>query len=131
MHADEQKIRELIATWMEATKANDLPRVLALMSEDVVFLTPGRPPMQGRAAYETAAKTMPVGVSFDGKSEVQEIRVAGDFAWCWTKLSVAVNMPGKPPSRRSGHTLSVLQKYPDGRWLLIRDANLLVSDPTV
>jgi len=27
--------------------------------------------------------------------------------------------------RRSGHTLSILRKEKDGRWVLMRDANLL------
>ena len=26
---------------------------------------------------------------------------------------------------RSGYTLTILRKEPDGRWLLVRDANLL------
>jgi|SRR5215469_1416477 len=129
MQSDEQQIRELISTWMEATQANDIQKVLSLMSEDVVFLVPGRPPMRGRAAYEAAASAAPPGLRFEGKSEVQEIRVAGDFAWCWTQLSVVATMPGAKPMRRSGHTLSVLQRQPGGRWQLIRDANLLVPEP--
>lgn len=128
MQTDEQQIRDLIVTWMAATQANDIPRVLALMSEDVVFLTPGRPPMRGRQSFEAALKAMPAGLSFAGKSEIEEIRVSGDLAWCWTRLSVTTSMPGSQPMRRSGNTLSVLQKQPDGRWLLIRDANMLMPD---
>ena len=129
MQNDEQQIRELISTWMEATQANDIQKVLSLMSEDVVFLVPGRPPMHGRAAYEAAARATPPGLRFEGKSEVQEIQVAGDFAWCWTRLRVVATLPGATPMRRSGHTLSVLQRQPGGRWQLIRDANLLVPEP--
>jgi ketosteroid isomerase-like protein len=32
---------------------------------------------------------------------------------------------GEPALRRSGYTLSILCKEPDGRWVLARDANLL------
>ncbi len=128
MQSDEQQIRELIAGWMAATQAKDIPRVLALMSEDVVFLTPGRPPMRGRQEFEAELKAMPAGLRFEGQSTVEEIRVSGDFAWCWTRLSVTTSMPGSQAMRRSGNTLSVLQKQPDGRWLLIRDANLLMPD---
>jgi ketosteroid isomerase-like protein len=35
---DEQAVREAIATWQRATVAGDLPRLLSLMTEDVVFL---------------------------------------------------------------------------------------------
>ena len=38
MNTDEQQIRELVATWMSATKAGDLATVLSLMTDDVVFL---------------------------------------------------------------------------------------------
>jgi len=36
--SDEQYIRDLVATWMQATIAGDIDRIRPLMSEDVVFL---------------------------------------------------------------------------------------------
>ena len=35
MQSDEQEIRQLVATWMAATKAGDIETVLSLMAEDV------------------------------------------------------------------------------------------------
>jgi uncharacterized protein (TIGR02246 family) len=46
MQSDEQEIRQLVATWMAATKAGDTETVLSLMAEDVVFLMPGQSPME-------------------------------------------------------------------------------------
>lgn len=127
MRSDEQEIRELVATWMAATKAGDVEAVLSLMSEDVVFLRPGHPPMVGKSAFAAAGQS-PAGQErpqFDGTSEIQEIQVCGDWAFMWTKLSVVVTPPGgAPPMKRAGHTLSVLKKQ-DGRWVLARDANML------
>lgn len=40
MRDDKQLIRDLIATWQRATAAGDLPQLLSLMAEDVVFLLP-------------------------------------------------------------------------------------------
>jgi uncharacterized protein (TIGR02246 family) len=40
---DEQQIRDLVATWMSATKAGDISTVSGLMTDDVVFVT-GQPP---------------------------------------------------------------------------------------
>jgi len=34
---DEQQIRELVSTWMAATKAGNVDTVLRLMTDDVVF----------------------------------------------------------------------------------------------
>ncbi len=47
MDRDEQEIRQLVVTWMAATKAGDIDTVLSLMAEDVVFLVPGQAPMRG------------------------------------------------------------------------------------
>jgi uncharacterized protein (TIGR02246 family) len=43
MEADEREIRQVVATWMTATKAGDIETVLTLMADDVVFLIAGRP----------------------------------------------------------------------------------------
>jgi uncharacterized protein (TIGR02246 family) len=126
MTHDEQEIRNLISSWMAATKAGDVEQVLRLMSDDVVFLLPGQPPMR-KADFAAAARAQakPDGPKFDGVSEVQEIKVLGDWAFLWTKLSVTVTPPGGAATiTRSGHTLSILNKQ-DGRWVLARDANLL------
>ena len=44
MTDDEQAIRELVATWMAASKAGDLDTVLSLMADDVIFMATGREP---------------------------------------------------------------------------------------
>jgi uncharacterized protein (TIGR02246 family) len=127
MQSDEQEIRELIATWMAATKAGDINKVLSLMTDDVVFLTPGRNPMIGKAAFAAAsqAQASAGAPQFEGTSEIQEIRVMGDWAFMWTKLKVVITPPGAaPPMTRAGHTLSFLKKQ-NGKWVLARDANLL------
>ena len=52
MHPDEQAIRDLIALWHRATAAGDVDTVLDLMTDDVVCLVAGQPPVQDRAAFE-------------------------------------------------------------------------------
>jgi uncharacterized protein (TIGR02246 family) len=127
MQRDEQDIRQLVATWMRATKAGDIETVLGLMAEDVVFLTPGQSPMIGRSAFAAAAQSQSGQGSpqFDGTSEIQEITICGDWAYMWSKLTVVVTPHGgAPPSTRAGHTLSILKRH-NGRWVLARDANML------
>jgi uncharacterized protein (TIGR02246 family) len=129
MQNDEQEIRALVRTWLDASKAGDMETVLSLMSEDVVFLIAGREPMIGRAAF-AAASQVPVGAPaplIEGNSEIQELQVHGDWAYMWTELSVSIHMPGEEKTlRRAGHTLSVLKKE-NGKWLLARDANMLTT----
>lgn len=126
MQNDEQEIRQLIATWMSATKAGDVETVLQLMSEDVVFLVAGRPIMR-KADFAAAAKSQSGegAPEIDGTSDIQEIRVFGDWAFMWTKLKVVVTpSDGSAPMTRAGHTLSILKKE-KGNWVLARDANML------
>ncbi len=126
MTADETEIRALVATWTSATKAGDLPTVLSLMTDDVVFLVAGQQPF-GKQQFAAAMKPGVAGTTLpqiDGRSEIQEIRISGDYAYLWSRLSVEVTPPGGMTIKRAGHTLSVLRKE-GGRWLLARDANLL------
>jgi uncharacterized protein (TIGR02246 family) len=124
MSDDERQIRQLVATWMAATRAGDLDTVLSLMAEDVVFLRAGHPPMIGKAAFAAAAAAQPGAPRFDGTSEIQEINVVGDWAFMWAKLTVAVTPPTGAPMKLAGPVLSVLRRE-GGRWVLARDANML------
>jgi uncharacterized protein (TIGR02246 family) len=126
MTDDERAIRELVERWTAATKAGDLPTVLSLMADDVIFMVPGQEPF-GKEAFEAASEGSK-NVRFDGKSDIREIRVLGDWAYMRSFLEVTMTPPdGGKPVRRSGYTLTILRKEADGRWVLARDANLLTE----
>jgi uncharacterized protein (TIGR02246 family) len=126
MSEDERAIRNLIASWMTATQAGDLSQVLSLMADDVIFMVPGQAPF-GKEAFAATSRDMK-DVRLEGESRVEEIGVTDDWAWCRTHLTVTATPPNGPPMRRSGYTLSILRKRPDGKWVLARDANLLTKE---
>ena len=126
MMSDEQQIRELVATWMSATKAGDIATVLTLMTDDVVFLVAGQEPF-GKEHFAAAMKPPSAATpmpKIDGHSDIQEIQVSGNYAYMWSRLDVEMTMPDGKVIQRAGHTLSVFRKTA-GRWQLARDANLL------
>jgi uncharacterized protein (TIGR02246 family) len=123
MDSDEQAIRDFVVEWMRASRAGEHEKVLGMIAEDVVFLTAGRPPMRGRAAFAEAQRGM-AGFEIDGEADVQEVKVFGDWAFLWTNLTVTVTPPGGSPVKRSGNTLTIMRKI-DGRWVIARDANML------
>jgi uncharacterized protein (TIGR02246 family) len=123
MTGDETAIRDLIATWRKASKAGDTETVLSLIHDQAVFHVPGAQPF-GKAAFASASEQMK-NVQIDGESQVLEIEVCGDTAWCRTHLSMVITPAGGQPVRRAGYTLSVLRKSPAGKWQLYCDANLL------
>jgi uncharacterized protein (TIGR02246 family) len=127
MNSDVEAIRELITRWFDATKAGDVDTVLSLMTDDVVFMVPGQEPF-GKEAFAAASKGMQ-GAEFEGKSEIVELKVRGDWAWMRTRLRVEITPPGGSTMVRSGYTLTILQKDFDGNWAIARDANLLAPEP--
>jgi uncharacterized protein (TIGR02246 family) len=123
MSEDERAIREVVATWMRASKAGDVETLLDLMTDDVIFMAPGRPPF-GKEAFAAASASMK-GVEFDGTSDILEVQVLGDWAYLRGQIEVTVTPKSGAPARRSGYTLTVMRKESDGRWRLARDANLV------
>src|SRR6266849_8605017 len=123
MTEDERAIRELVDTWLAASKAGDLATVLSLMTDDVIFMVPGRKPF-GKEAFAAASEGMK-SVRIEGSSDIQEIQVIGDWAYLRNYLEVTMTPDGGSPVRRSGYTLTILRKKPNGKWVLARDANLM------
>jgi uncharacterized protein (TIGR02246 family) len=108
---DEQSIRQLV----DAT-------LLSLMADDVIFMTPGREPF-GKDVF---AQNNQAAVLKEATSNIQEIEVLGDSAWMRNYLDLVISTPNEASKRLSGYTLTILKKKPDGRWVISRDANLVM-----
>lgn len=121
--SDDEAIRTVVRTWNDATKAGDLNVILGLMTDDAVFMVPGREPF-GREAFAEAFRAME-GVAIEVACEIVELEILGDWAFVRNSIDVEVTPRDGTPARRSGYTLTLFRKQPDGRWLLARDANLL------
>jgi uncharacterized protein (TIGR02246 family) len=126
MKNDEQAIRDLVATWLAATKSGDLATVLSLMSDDVIFMVPGQAPF-GKDAFAAAGQSMK-GMQFEGTSEIAEIKVLGDWAWMRNHLRVTMTPAGGKPMVHAGWTLTILRKNVKGNWVVARDANLVAAE---
>ena len=131
MSADEddaRQIRELVDSWIAASNARDLPAFIGMMTDDIVFMTPGRAPF-GKAEFAADVERMK-SVAIDARAEVQEIEVFGPRAYIRNHVRVELTSPGQAPKRVSGYAMSVLRKEADGRWRIARDANLVMPEQT-
>ncbi len=126
MTEDEQAIRTLVESWMVASRNGDLDTVLSLMTDDVVFMVPGRNPF-GKEAFAAASQAM-AGTRMEGTSEIVELQVLGEWAFIRNRIEVTATPTDGASIRRSGYTLTLLRKEADGRWRLARDANLLAVE---
>ena len=125
MSDDERAIRDLVASWMSASRRGDTATVLSLMADDVIFMVPGRAPF-GKTEFAAGSQEQQ-GALVDGTCDIRELEVAGDWAYVRNYIEVSLARPGDAqPQRFAGYTLTVLRKQADGRWLLSRDANLVL-----
>lgn len=123
MTDDERAIRNLVDTWMSASRSGDLQTVLGLMADDVIFTVPGREPF-GKNEFAAASQGM-AGTRVDGRNQIVELKILGDWAYMRNYIEVTMTPEGAPPVHRQGYTLTIVHREPDGRWVLARDANLL------
>jgi uncharacterized protein (TIGR02246 family) len=122
---DDRAIRDLVRTWMNASKSGDLSIVLSLIAEDAIFMVPGRAPF-GKDAFAAASQGQS-NVKFDGTSDIQEIQIHGDWAFLRNHITLTITTSDGQSNQRSGYTLAILRKLPSGKWVLFRDANLMTS----
>jgi uncharacterized protein (TIGR02246 family) len=120
---EEHAIRQLVDDWLDASKKGDLTTLMTLMTDDVVFLVPGKEPF-GKEVFAQNFQQLK-DTKLETISDIQEIKVLDDWAWMHNFLQVTFITAGEKPIRRSGHILTVLRKKADGKWAIARDANLL------
>jgi uncharacterized protein (TIGR02246 family) len=124
MTEDERSIRTLVDTWMTATQRGDLQTVLSLMADDVIFMVPGQEPF-GKEAFAAASRSMK-SARVEGRSDIEELKVLGNWAYVRNHIDLTITPEQGAPMHRAGYTLTILRKEADGRWVLARDANLVV-----
>jgi uncharacterized protein (TIGR02246 family) len=107
MASDEILNRELIQTWLRASAENQLDVILNLMDEDVIFLRQGMPPMRGKQTYAETFKANAGKFKIDARSDVQEIQVEGNLAYCLSNLQVPMTpiTIGTLPKHMAGNVL--------------------------
>ena len=125
MASDEQEIRTVHSTWIDAVNAGDLARLLTLVAEDVVFLTPGQAPF-GREEFSSHFMAAHQQMRICCTSELEEVIVVGEVAYTRSRdaLSVTPRAGGKE-TQLAGHRVTVYRQQRDGRWLLARDVHTL------
>ena len=84
--------------------------------------------MRGKDAFEQGLRAVLASHTLQSQANVEEVRVSGSLAYTWTTLEVRMApRAGGDANVRTGCTLSIWRKAADGRWLMMRDANLLAA----
>ena len=123
---EQHAIRQLVDTWLKASESGDVNTILTLMADDVIFMVPGKEPF-GKAEFAQNYKQMK-GANLKTESNIQEIRVLGEWAWMRNSLRVTFIPNEGEPITHSGYVLTILRKTSNGKWVITRDANLLTPE---
>lgn len=124
--SDEEAIRGLVDKWLIASEKGDLPTMLNLLADDVIFMVPQKEPFGKEEFSQSYEDTK--GTKIKTESHIQEIKVIGDWAWMRNFLRVTFRDAKGESSKHSGYVLTILNKRPDGIWVIARDANLLTLE---
>lgn len=124
--SDEEAIRGLVDTWLIASERGDLPRMLNLLADDVIFMVPNKEPFGKEEFSRSYEETK--GTKMKTESDIQEIKIIGDWAWMRNFLRVTFTDANGESSKHSGYVLTILNKRPGGSWVIARDANLLTPE---
>jgi len=119
--ADAASIRDLLQRYEQVLNASDVDGVVALYTEDGVFMAQNNPSAVGieqvKAAYAAVFEAIDLGVTFD-IAEVQVIAASWAFARTNSSGTTTINATGQKVSENN-QELFVLQKV-GGVWKIAR-----------
>jgi len=106
-----------------AINSNDLDSLMAMMTDDVVFLAAHGPPMVGKAAVRPWAEGYLQAFTTSWDKQSQEFVVAGDWAFeRYSYRSTDTPRGGGEPVQDTGWGLVIYHHDADGKWRVARDA---------
>ena len=123
---DEQAIRELVDTWLDASKKQDLATLLGLLDDDVLFIVPGKEPF-GKKEFSAGNSEMK-DVRMEADIDIKELKVIGEWAWMRSFLKVSFKPVEGDATKLSGHILTIFKKTPYRKWVIYRDANFVMPE---
>lgn len=126
VHDDEQAIRNLVDTWLEASKKQDLTTLLGFLDDDVLFITPGKEPF-GKQQF-AAGNQKVQDFRMEADIDIKELKVIGEWAWTRSFLKVSFKQGEGDTTKMSGHILTIFRKTAEAKWVIYRDANFVMPE---
>ncbi len=118
--ADAAAIAAVCPRAAECLESGDFEGYLTLAAEDIVFMPPNWPALEGKEALRSWMQSFPKITS--ARFVDVEIEGAGTFAWVRGEYFFTLQPEGAPsPIEDHGKYLSVYKRQPDGSWLVYRD----------
>ncbi|MCB9841309.1 MAG: nuclear transport factor 2 family protein [Phycisphaeraceae bacterium] len=114
---------QAFGNYIAAINSNDLDRLLAMFTDDVVFLTPNAPPIVGKAAVREWCAGYFDAFSTHWDKRSLEFEIAGDWAFeRYSYTSTDTPRGGGEPIVGTGWGMLIYRREADGVWRVARDA---------
>ena len=108
---------DLSKQWDAAAEAGDIEGMLDTYTEDAILMMPDVPALRGKEAIRSAFEDFFEQVSLESESLVEEVRLAGDWAYVrGTFTSIETPTGGGEPSQIDGHWIDIRERQADGSW---------------
>jgi uncharacterized protein (TIGR02246 family) len=108
-----------------ACMKNDVDALCSLWTEDGVLLMPGAQPLVGRKAIcgmlQEQKAHSPGSITTDYTEDWEEVRILGDYAWQWGRMSQTQADNGKQQTMWV-NAMRILHREKDGSWKVARAA---------
>ena len=105
-----------------AFAAGNAEGVAAEYTEDALLLPQGAPAVSGRAAIADLYRTVFKDYRCELKTEIEEVEIAGDWAFVRGRLQSTVTpKAGGDPMVSRGKYLAIVRRGPGGVWRFARD----------
>ena|SRR5438128_9201006 len=117
--------------WRRLTAEGDLEGLLSLLADDVIFLTPGNPPIT-KNDFAIGFRDVAGKARIETMQDVKEIRVSGDIASAWSHLTVVLT-PKQARHRRNRGTSCPFfsdRLLENGCWLAMPTSSPVPAIPT-
>jgi uncharacterized protein (TIGR02246 family) len=129
---DSEAIRKLGEEWERAIGSGDIRRLLALVTDDIVFMPPSAPSIVGKRALEDVYRAFFARYAVKQTFAPEEIQVSGDWAFArGTDVLTLEPLDGAPSMVVRARGVSIMKREQDG-WKIARGITNLdqASGPT-
>ena len=130
LEQDLAAITEFNRKYLKAINDGDIATLSSLTDEGHIMITPGRPPLIGKAANDAANGGAFQRVTIDETWTPVETVVSGDLAYQRGTYTVAATpKAGGNTTKTSGHFLRIYRRQPNGEWRMTHDTFNSVPEP--
>jgi len=126
--SDQHQLAARRTEWVSIVNAGDLPGYVQLVGENVLWLPPAQPPIEGRKAFEAWLRPFFERFDYEFVIEDPDVRLSGDWAVETGAFDTVMTGEDGMPTRHGGEYLVFWHRESDGIWYLERYLDQTLSD---